>query len=553
MYLDSLKIFMKKGYLILIGIYLLVYIAPLGVRPLISQDETRYAEISREMIETGDWVVPRLNGVRYFEKPVLGYWLTAASIMVFGENAFAVRFPSALAVGMTAMMLVFMIRRFSGDRQAAFYAASVFLTTMLVFSVGTFCVLDSMFSAFVTAGMTSFFYAYSAGAETRKKILYLLIFGVFAGVAFLTKGFLAFVLPAVIIGPFLLWERKIKELAILPWLPLLTAIGVILPWALLIHSREPDFWNYFFWTENIHRFASEDAQHKEPFLYYILWLPAAVFPWTFQLPEVIQGLNKNHFKTPLIRYAVCWAVFPLLFFSASEGKLLTYILPCFPAVAVLAATGLNAISDDSGSNLLCCGAYAASFLMAILAAGLAIVQAGICKDTWPYCNDTKWLIVVVSVSFTAILFYLSGAVRNSRWKIKLFTVAPVVVMFCAHFSLPDSVIPSKAPGAFLLGHRSDVTPDTVIVSDQKPFHAVCWYFKRKDLFFLENCGELEYGISYEDSKRRMLDFKGLRRLIRLNSGNVLLILTPLRFERISKYLPKPSHADTNGRIVMAWF
>jgi 4-amino-4-deoxy-L-arabinose transferase len=542
---------MKKGYLILIVIYLLVYIAPLGVRPLINQDETRYAEISREMIETGDWVVPRLNGLRYFEKPVLGYWLNTISIRIFGENAFAARFPSAFAVGLSALMIFFMVRRFSDDDHTAFLSASVFLTCFLVFGVGAYSVLDSMFSGFVTGGILSFFYAYSA--DTREKLIYLLIFGVFTGLAFMTKGFLAFALPAIIIGPFLLWEHKIKDLFILPWLPVLVAIGVILPWAVMIHFREPDFWNYFFWTENIHRFASDDAQHQEPFYYYVQWVPVAICPWLFLLPAIVCGFHKKYFKTPLVRYAVCWAVFPFLFFTASKGKLLTYILPCFPAFAILMAIGLNGISDDQRGRLLKNGAYAASFFMAISAVGLTVLQAGICNDKWPYCNDSKWLYVVIFTSVSAMLFFLSGAVRDPNRKILLFIIAPVAIMFGAHFALPDSAIPSRAPGAFLLSHQADLTPETLIVSDQKPFQAVCWFFKRSDLFFLESCGELKYGIKYEDSKHRMLDLKGLLKLIRTRSGKVLLIISAERYEKIEERIPVPRHLDSNGRMVMAWF
>jgi 4-amino-4-deoxy-L-arabinose transferase len=544
---------MKKNYLLLIVIYFLVYIAPLGVRPLINQDETRYAEISREMIATGDWVVPRLNGLRYFEKPVMGYWLNALSIKIFGENAFAVRFPSALAVGLSAAMLFFMVRRFSGQDRMAFFSASVFLTCFLVFGVGVYSVLDSMFSTFITGGILSFFYAYSASNNMRKKLIYLLIFGVFTGLAFMTKGFLAFALPAIIIGPFLLWERKIKDLFLLPWLPVIVAVGVILPWALMIHAREPSFWNHFFWIENIHRFSAEDAQHKEPFYYYIRWLPATIAPWIFLLPAVFQGHQKKFFKTPLIRYAVCWAAFPFLFFTASEGKLLTYILPCFPAVAILVAAGLNAFSANPENKLFQYGAYAASVFMAVSAIGLAVMQAGICNDQWPYCNDSKWMIVVAGLSISAILFFLSGAVRDLDQKFNLFMIAPVAIMFGAHFALPDSAIPSRAPGAFLLSHQADVTPETIIVSDQKPFQAVCWYFKRADLFFLESCGELKYGISYDDSKHRMLDLKELRKLIKFRSGHVLLILSSNRYDRIEKSLPAPRHADSSGRIVMAWF
>lgn len=105
----------KQAVVLLLLFFLVLYILPLGVRDLIVPDETRYAEIPREMIADGDWVAPHLNGLRYFEKPVLGYWVHAGSILLFGENNFAVRLPSALAVGLSALLIYMLICRVGGN------------------------------------------------------------------------------------------------------------------------------------------------------------------------------------------------------------------------------------------------------------------------------------------------------------------------------------------------------------------------------------------------------------------------------------------------------
>ena len=152
---------MKEAYVAVIGIFLLLYILPLGIRPIIIPDESRYAEIPREMIASGDWIVPTLNGLKYFEKPVLGYWLNAVSIKLFGENAFAVRFPSAAATGISAFMIFLLVRRFTGENFSATLAALIFLTSFEVYGVGTFNVLDSILAMFITVSMTSFFFAIS--------------------------------------------------------------------------------------------------------------------------------------------------------------------------------------------------------------------------------------------------------------------------------------------------------------------------------------------------------------------------------------------------------
>jgi len=111
---------MKKLILITIFLFVLVYISILNVRPIFTPDETRYAEVSREMIVSGNWVVPRIDGLLYFQKPVMGYWLDGLSMLVFGYNAFAIRFPSALAAGISALVLFFFARRQTGSPRAGF-------------------------------------------------------------------------------------------------------------------------------------------------------------------------------------------------------------------------------------------------------------------------------------------------------------------------------------------------------------------------------------------------------------------------------------------------
>ncbi len=118
--------------------FLVLYVLPLGVRPLVIPDEARYAEIPREMLASGDWIVPRLNGLRYFEKPPLGYWLNAAAIWLFGENAFAIRFPSAVAAGLTAVLLFVWARRFTEDGATPWLATAVFLLSFEVLAIGVF-------------------------------------------------------------------------------------------------------------------------------------------------------------------------------------------------------------------------------------------------------------------------------------------------------------------------------------------------------------------------------------------------------------------------------
>lgn len=202
--------------LILAALYLVMYILPLGVRPLAVPDETRYAEIPREMIASGQWAVPHLNGLRYFEKPVLGYWVHAGSLLLFGQNNFAVRLPSALSVGLSALLVYLLtLSALRPERTGAAenpdsaapwsagLAALIFLTSGMVPGIGTFAVLDSLFAFFLTACVAALFLALEAPPRSTREKRLLTLTGLACGLAFLTKGLLAGVLLGLIMTAFL--------------------------------------------------------------------------------------------------------------------------------------------------------------------------------------------------------------------------------------------------------------------------------------------------------------------------------------------------------------
>ena len=541
---------MRKSCVVIIGIFILLYILPLGIRPIIIPDESRYAEIPREMIASGDWIVPRLNGLRYFEKPVMGYWLNALSIKLFGENAFAVRFPSAAATGLSAFMVFLLIRRFSGEIAAATLAALIFLTSFIVFGIGTFNILDSMMAVFVTASMTSFFFAHDIDSlKKKKKNVYLLLFGVFCGIAFLTKGFLAFAIPVVAIVPFMIWEGRFKELFTICWLPIIAAVLVVIPWAVMVHFKAPDFWNFFVWNEHIKRFVSSGAQHHESFWYYVYLFPAAALPWSFLFPSAILGLKKTGIKASITRYAICWFFFPFLFFSVAKGKILTYILPCFPPFAMLMSIGLKKYFETGGRKLFSVAVWFLALLAMIIAVALIVVQIVGVNGFKPYDQTWKWGLGFFG--FMVFAFLLISAVRASSSKAKLILVgcAPLLVLFGSSFIMPDLTLEHKAPGSLLLKNAHKIRTGTVLVSDEDPMGAVCWFYKRDDVYLLEGGGEVSYGLNYEDAKYRSLNLEKFKDLINKTAGKegVVLVAKSKKYTQWKQRLPKPVYEDSNGK------
>jgi 4-amino-4-deoxy-L-arabinose transferase len=536
----------RKLKLIIPGLFLLFYILPLGFRPLFIPDESRYAEIPREMVASGDWIVPHLDGILYFEKPVLGYWLNAISIKMFGENAFAVRFPSAMATGVSAFIIFLLVRRFSNRNFLAAITAVIFLTCFEVYGVGTFNVLDSILAMFMTAAMASFFFAYTAGTSGKRKQGFLLLFGIFCGLAFLTKGFLAFAVPVIVIVPFMIWERRIKELFLMAWIPIACAVLVALPWGVLIHFREPDFWHYFFWNEHIKRFLSENAQHSQSFMYFFLVLPAAALPWAFLFPAAILGLKRTGFKSSMIRYAVCWFLFPFLFFSICKGKLLTYILPCFPPLAILISTGLDQYFETGGKSVFNAGGKSLALLIIGVAVALIGVQSFGFKGFKPYFQSWKWALSVAGLITFAYLLFVACRKTEYKKKIAFYAVSPIFIIFSTPFILPGVTLQIKTPGKILLQYSNLVHPDTILVSDENQVRAVCWFYKRNDVYVVGAAGELRYGFTYKDSKKRLLTIDGFNTLVKRNPGRIVAVFNFQQYQSWKEKLPKPLILKTNA-------
>ena len=544
----------KSSIAAVIGLFALIYLVPLGVRPITIPDETRYAEVPREMIISGDWIVPHLNGLRYFEKPVLGYWLNAISITLFGENAFAIRFLSAISAGISALMLFLLASKYGGGHCSGIVAASAFLTFPLVFAIATINTLDTGLSMFLTCAMVFFFFFHMT-SEPGKKGLFLTLFGASCGLAFLVKGFLAFLVPAIAILPFTVWEGRWKELLKWAWLPVLAAIVVVLPWAVMVHLREGDYWNYFFWTEHINRFISPGkGQHPKPFWYFIPIVVGGALPWMALLPAAVCGLWKKVTGEPLIRFAICWFVFPFLFFSASSGKLIAYILPCMPPVAIIITVGLLKYFREGKQKAFNVVTVCFGAIIGIVAVGLILGKTFDLSALNPYGHEEAWKWTAALIGFLFWGVFLLWATRaQSAWKkIALYCMAPVLFMFTSQFVVPAKVLEERAPKNLITRNAHRVSPKTILVSDNHTVSAVCWFLKRNDIYLLEKSGELAYGMDYEKPEdRRLLTVDQVRDLVGTNSdkNRIALIMDSTRYAKYKAIFPKPAFRDEDNGFV----
>lgn len=344
----------RHAVIALIVVVLLAWFASLELRGLFIPDEGRYAEIPREMLDTGDWVTPRLNGLKYFEKPPLQYWLTAASYAVFGEDEWTARLPSTLLGFLAVLMTVFTARRLWGPR-AVLTSAVILASSWAYYLSGQYLTLDIMLSAFLTFALCGFLLAQDAGATPAQRRAWMLVAWVSCAFAVLCKGLIGIALPGLalvvysVIGlDFRLWRR----LEILRGLALMLLITV--PWFVLVQQRNPEFFEFFFIREHFQRFASSEHSRLGEWWYYAPILLVGLMPWTpLFVQQVLRAASEPRetaaqlFNRPFrpLLFCAIWTAAIIVFFSVSQSKLPAYVIPVFPALALL--LGQRAALDDA--------------------------------------------------------------------------------------------------------------------------------------------------------------------------------------------------------------
>jgi 4-amino-4-deoxy-L-arabinose transferase-like glycosyltransferase len=310
-------------------------------RPLTLPDEGRYAGVAWEMLQSGRWAVPTLDGMPFFHKPPLFYWISAAAMAVFGPHAWAARMPSVLGAVLAAWSLWLFTRRWDGEREAR-RAALILATQPFFFIGGQFANLDMLvagcISATVLLGAHAVLLA-EAGLPHRRALL-----GAYAmaGLGVLAKGLIGGVLPA---GVFIVWLLASRRPALILRLVSLPGLGlfllVVLPWFVAMQLRYPGFFDYFVIYHHFQRFAHSGFNNEHPFWFYVPVILLLIFPWTLAVVAVPrQGEGDARPSVTALMWS--WLAVIVVFFSLPRSKLVGYVLPALPPLAALIAAGLCA-------------------------------------------------------------------------------------------------------------------------------------------------------------------------------------------------------------------
>lgn len=491
----------KRAYgFVLLVFFALVYVVPLNLRALWMPDETRYAEISREMLQRGDWIVPHFLGLRYFEKPDAGYWINNLSQMIFGHSNFAVRFGSVFSIGLSALLVLWLANLMWRNRQKSYTAVLIYISCTLVFSIGTYSVLDPMITLWVNAAMLCSYYCLRV-TGTRQKAFSWITLGLACGMGFMTKGFLALAVPVIAVLPIVWSEKRFKTL--LCWGPvaIVSALILSLPWVIAIGEREPDFWRYFFWVEHIQRFAEKNAQHSAPFWYYIPVLCLGALPWLGLLPGALISGWKKRVLRPELFFLLSWVLMPLIFFSIAKGKLPTYILPCFAPLALLMADYFEQVRQTANPRALKINGIINIIFGSIVVIALVVMSGILPLHIKPfYQTDELYKVLIGIVCFAA--WALAGALSITLPRRWYWTAAcPLVLALLVGQAIPQKTINSKQPQEFIQQNFAALQHSRFVLSDDVGISAgLAWELKRSDVMMFDEKGELAYGLGYPDGK-----------------------------------------------------
>jgi len=347
----------------------LLWFAPLDGRRLHHPDEGRYAEIAREMLVSGDWVTPRLNGLKYFEKPPLQYWLTAASYAAFGVHDWSARLPAAL-FGWLAVIAVGYAGYRIADATTGLYAAATLAASVWQIGISHYLSLDAVLSGWLALALAAFVIAQSGTRSAADRRRWMLGAWIAIAGAVLTKGPVGLVIPGAALVVYSLATRDYaiwRRVHLLPGVCL--ALALCLPWFVAVSARNPEFARFFFIHEHVERFLTTEHRREGAWWYFIPLLVLGLLPWTGLLVGVRSAWRdapraENGFSWP--RFCLAWAAFVFVFFSASGSKLPSYILPLFPALALVIGRMLARMSQRLWR-----------WLLASLAIGTAVLAAGL--------------------------------------------------------------------------------------------------------------------------------------------------------------------------------
>ena len=483
----------RKSWLALVLLWALL-LGLAALRPLAVPDEGRYGEIGRWMLQSGDWLTPRVNGIPFFHKPPYVYWLEAMALATWGVSAWALRWVPALHAGLMLVALYLAARGSVGESTAR--RAAIMLGSSLSFLLGgQYINHDMAVAAWIGVAIWCFALAFvrlasqrSASARPDPAALWLARLGFAAcGLGFLSKGLIGIVLPGLVLLIWLLWTGQVRKIAQLPWLTGLTLFALIsLPWLVLAQQQFPDMLSYMFGKHQVGRYTATTFNNARAWWFYLPVLVVLLFPWLFfaAIQAVVQVWRTyratNRIANSFVALCWIWLLVILLFFSVPNSKLMGYVLPVMPALALLAALGFERWPGDKPfAPWLWRGLLALALVVAVVAnvaagrytdrrgtADIARVLACDARaedriytlDHFPY--DLPFLLQARQPMIAVQDWPTLRRAARDGWQRELFEGAEFDRLAGTVLQTPDALVrAASAPGNWLVIHKGgEVSP-----------------------------------------------------------------------------------------------
>jgi 4-amino-4-deoxy-L-arabinose transferase-like glycosyltransferase len=476
----------------------------LGNRPLSVPDEGRYVEIPREMVVTGDYLTPRLNGVKYFEKPPLFYWLESVSIKHFGLKGFWLRLWPAL-FALTGCLLVYGsgVRLFG--RRTALIAAMVLATSLLYYALSRAIILDLPVSVLLSIALLCFLLGTHETLGLRRRLFMWGLYS-FAALAVLTKGLIGILIPGMVIGAWivLLGEWRVLKTMYLPS-GLLLFLFIAAPWHILVNRANPEFFNFYFIHEHFLRYLTKIHGRYKPAWFFVPVVLIGLFPWSAFLIQAVKhnlppSWRERHEHRDTL-FLLLWAGLVFLFFSASSSKLIPYILPVFPPLSLLIGRYLAEAWDRRDFPGIRMG-YAV-LLIVTLGMTIALISLPHYRSSpdMQRLGNYPYVFAAVLITGTAVTWFMSKH-KNFRWAFTSLIATTVLFSIVVNAAAPVADTRSSKSLALVLKQRLE--PGDDVASYDTYYQDLPVYLERR-ITVVNWKGELEFGTTVEDTTRWMVD------------------------------------------------
>ncbi len=521
---------------------MLLYAVPLPFMPLMEPDEGRYSAIPSAMNATGDYVTPRLKASVYFEKPPLAYWATAIFFRIFGESEFSSRLFTALCAW-GCILLVYRMGVFFHDARTGLYAAAVLTTFLFHVAIGRINILDMPLAFMVCLAIWSGF-RYLAAEKKKKGWLYLLYF--FSALAFLTKGLIGVVFPFGVVFVWLLVSGRLREtFGLFSPVGILVFSAVSLPWFILVQRENPDFLRFFFIQEHFLRYATKMHDRYQPFYFYIPIVLAGTLPWCAYLPEAIRVLGKVKSSIGVVekRFLLAWVGVIFLFFSISSSKLIPYIAPIFPPLALGFGHLFRCYEERIAKNRLAStvqtpyrliGPLQALLFIAVVFAPVLVLPQGIAWTDW-------WPWIVIPIFIQILIIFVPSRLRGKAGQGWFATIYLLFALFLLSLTPAVSQYLSPYKSAYPVSRAilKYLPPDATVYQYGMSLYGIDFYTGKRTPI-VDDIGEVRYGseqLPVSERERYFLTTESFFRLIRTVDEIYCATETGEKLEILKKEVP----------------